>query len=122
PLPTPRKIITGMLSHESHAFSVLQTSLQDFAGHGLYFGQDIPSHIQGTRTEMGAFIDCAPGLGWQLIPTVYATTTPSGPITRVTYEALIEPIFAGLHQHPDAAAILLALHGSMFVEGLPDPE
>lgn len=116
------KIITARLGHESHAFSVVPTTLASFAATELLFGDDVVRHMTGTRTETGGIIASAKRFGWELVPTVAALAMPSGPVTRATYEALLEPILFALQAHRDAAAVVLALHGAMSVDGLPDAE
>lgn len=119
---TPPKVLVARLSHESHAFSCLQTSLAEFAGEELLFGEQILSRMAGTRTELGGIHEAAQEYGWQLIPTVSACAPTSGPVTRAAYDALTEPILNALTVHADLAAVVLSLHGAMYVPGLPDPE
>lgn len=116
------RVVVAHLSHESHSFSRLVTTLADFAREELMFGDAIVAHAAGTRTELGAIVAAAADNGWQLVPTVAACAATSGPVTRSAYEALIEPLFTALDHHPDAEAVLLVLHGAMFVQGEPDPE
>lgn len=116
------RVIAGRICHESHSFSVLPTTLADFAQMELLFGDDIRRLRTGTRSEMGGFIDGAQAYGWDVAWTVSANTAPSGPLTRTTYEALLEPILRAIRGGPPPEAVVLSLHGSMYVEGLPDPE
>lgn len=119
---TPRKVIVARLSHESHSFSKLVTTLADFAREELRFGPAMLSSAAGTRTELGGITDAARQYSWQLVPTVSACAPTGGPVSRAAYDALTEPLLAAAAAHPDAEAVVLSLHGAMFVEGLPDPE
>jgi len=116
------RVVAGRICHESHSFSVLPTTLYDFAQMELLFGDEILRERTGTRSEMGGFIEGARTYGWDVQWTVSANTAPSGPLTRTTYEALLEPILRACQATPRPDAVLLSLHGSMYVEGLPDPE
>ncbi|WP_066271213.1 M81 family metallopeptidase [Hydrogenophaga palleronii] len=116
------KVVVARLSHESHAFSRLRTTLAEFGREELLFGDDIVGRMRGTRTEVGGIIDAAEAHGWQLVPTVSACAPTAGPVTRAAYDALTEPMLRALSENPDAAAVVLSLHGAMFVDGLPDPE
>lgn len=116
------KVIAARFCHESHAFSVLPTTLKDFASQELLVGEQILTQRRGTRSEMGAFIDAADRLGWELIPVLSCNTAPSGPLTAATYEALLEPILRAAASTADLRAVVLSLHGSMQVQGQPDPE
>jgi len=117
-----RKVIVARLSHESHAFSRLVTTLTDFAREELRFGPTMLAAAEGTRTELGGIVDAAREHGWQLVPTVAACAPTGGPVSRAAYDALIEPVLAAAAAHADADAVVLSLHGAMFVQGLPDPE
>src|SRR5512134_2846823 len=86
------KVIAARICHESHAFSVLPTTLTDFANQELLVGEQILAQRRSTRSELGGIIDAADRLGWDLIPVISCNTAPSGPVTRATYEALLEPI------------------------------
>lgn len=116
------KVIAARICHESHAFSVLPTTLTDFANQELLVGEQILAQRRSTRSEMGGIIDAADRLGWDLIPVISCNTAPSGPVTRATYEALLEPILREAASTDGLRAVVISLHGSMFVEGLPDPE
>jgi microcystin degradation protein MlrC len=120
--PSVPRVLIARLSHESHAFSRLRTTLADFGRVELLFGDEVLERMQGTRTEIGGLIDEARQHGWQLVPVVSACASTSGPVSRLAYDALTEPILRTLAEQPDIAAVVLSLHGAMFVEGLPDPE
>ena len=116
------KVLIARICHESHAFSVLPTTLTDFANQELLFGEQILVQRRGTRSEMGGIIDAAERLGWDLIPVISGNAVPSGPVTRSTYEALLEPILRTAASTEGLRAVVISLHGSMSVVGLPDPE
>lgn len=116
------KVLVARLSHESHAFSCLRTTLAEFGREELLFGNDMLERMAGTRTELGGIIQAAHEYGWELVPVVSACASTSGPVTRAAYDALTEPILRALVEHPDIKAVVLSLHGAMYVEGLPDPE
>lgn len=119
--PQPR-VLLARLSHESHAFSRLITTLAEFGREELLFGEDILTRLAGTRTEIGGIVEGAREHGWELVPVVSACASTAGPVSRAAYDALTEPILRTLAEQPDIAAVMLSLHGAMFVEGLPDPE
>ena len=116
------KVIAARICHESHSFSVLPTTLTEFANMELLWGDEIIRQRKGTRSEMGGFISAAEELGWDLTPVVSANAAPSGPVTAASYEAMVEPILRSIRAAKGLRAVVLSLHGSMYVEGLPDPE
>ena len=115
------KVIAARIAHESHSFSVLDTTLRDYVANELIMGDDI-FRLRGTGSEMGGILAASDALGWELIPVITANASTSGPVTRVTYEALVEPILMALKSEKAYRAIVLSLHGAMYVKGLPDPE
>lgn len=118
----PHRVLVARISHESHSFSRLRTTLAEFGQVELLFGDEILNSMAGTRTEIGGLIDEAREHRWELVPVVSACASTSGPVTRAAYDALVEPILDALSEQRDIAAVVLSLHGAMFVEGLPDPE
>lgn len=122
PKPSRPRVLLARLSHESHAFSRLRTTLQSFGQEELHIGEAMLSALAGTRTEVGGVIDAAREYQWDLLPVLSACASTAGPVTRAAYDALTEPMLHALAQQPDVAAVFLSLHGAMYVEGLPDPE
>jgi len=117
-----RKVLVARLIHEGHSFSRNKTTLADISQDELYFGQQITAKLTGTKSEVGAFIAAADDYDWELIPVVCASGGASGPITLAAYSAIRETILDAATANPDLAAILLSLHGSTYVDGIPDPE
>ncbi len=69
---------------------------------------------------MGGFLATIPQ-GTIIIPTLSAVAMPSGIILRETYESIINSLLNHLSGE-QLDGIFLALHGSMCVEGIEDPE
>lgn len=83
-------------------------------------GQAVVEQHQGTRSELGGFLATIP-LGTDIVPTLSAIAMPSGIILRDTYETIVDTLLCHLSgQQLDG--IFLALHGSMCVQGIEDPE
>lgn len=118
----PTSVLAARLSHETHSFNLLPTGLAEFAQHELMFGAQIMEQRKGTRTEIGGFIDAAAGYGWSMRWVVAASAMPGGPIPRACYEALVEPLLRAAASTQDLRVVLLSLHGSMVVDGIPDAE
>lgn len=116
-----KKVAVGMFTQESNSFSPLPTPLAAWQEWGVYTGDAIRQNFPGSRTTVGAFIEFARGAGWEVVPTLCANATPSAPTDAATYaylkQQLLEPI---AREQPDA--VLLALHGAMVAEGVPDCE
>lgn len=115
----------GGISHETNSFSPIRTAMEHFTERGYSEGQDILRHFQGTRTSIGGFLDFASESGSELIPTLSASAVPSGIVRRDTYDLLKAKLLSGIagaHHARRLDGVLLAVHGAMVVEGIPDAE
>ena len=110
--------IAGLM-HESNTFSTLPTTLDDFQ---IHVGPALIDHYAPTFHEIAGFIAAADELGYSLQPLLAADATPAGPLTRDTYETLVERLLAALQNAPPLDGLLLALHGAMVAEGFPQAD
>jgi microcystin degradation protein MlrC len=116
-----KRIAIGQISHETNVFSPVPTPLQAFKDRGFAHGPEVAQLLKGTKSSLGAFIEVALGNNWEVVPTVATGATPSAPTDAQTYEYLKALLInAIVHTNPDG--VLLALHGAMQAEGVPDPE
>ncbi len=111
------RIVAARFNHETNTFSPVPTPLKDF---GPLYGADALKFGSGSATAFGAFIDYAERIGAELITPLCAAANPSGPATRVVFEALCAPIIEAVGT--DCDAVLLDLHGAMVAEGFDDCE
>jgi microcystin degradation protein MlrC len=114
----PRVAIAG-IKHETNTFSTVKTKLEDYSPR---YGQEIIDFYDGTRTEIGGFIDVLRRKGAEIVPTISAYATPSGPINREDFEYMIERVLQGIGEAGKVDGVLLALHGAMVAEGIPEAE
>ncbi|HYF01301.1 MAG TPA: M81 family metallopeptidase [Planctomycetota bacterium] len=111
------RIAIGGIWHETNTFAAATTPLEAFEVHEA----SLIEAFRGTRTPLGGFLDAARARAWEVVPTLYASATPSGLVERPAYESLADRLLARLSEsRPDA--ILLDLHGAMVVDGLDEPE
>ncbi|WP_338149412.1 M81 family metallopeptidase [Acinetobacter lwoffii] len=59
--------------------------------------------------------------GYQLLPVIWAGTSPSAHVEQCTYQRICDEIIASIQQHP-ADAVYLDLHGAMVSEQVDDGE
>lgn len=116
------KVLIAGFMHETNTFSNLPTDLAAYRARSLYRGAEVPANMRGTRTEMAAFLDAGDRYGWDVTHPVYANATPSGKVTRETFEVLSGEILAAIDAEDPFDAILLSLHGAMVVEHADDGE
>jgi len=117
-----RRILCAQFAHETNTFSRLPTTLDDYRRRWLLQGEAIAPRFRGTRTEIGGLLDYAGKTGWELIPVVAANATPSGKLTRETWETIRDMILAGARAAGKVDGVVLALHGAMVTETEDDAE
>lgn len=117
------RIVTGSISHETNSFSPIRTGLKQFRERLLAEGDEILRRARGTKTSTGGFLDWADECGAKIIPTISASATPSGIVEREAYDLFKGKLLDGIKRNmPEVDGVLLALHGAMVVDGIPDAE
>lgn len=120
------KFVIGGISHETNCFSPIKTEIKHFKERGYSEGAEMTGHFKGTRTPIGGFLDFCERTGSEVFPTLFASATPSGIVERDTYSTLKTSLLNGVQGAMSSCGkidgVLLALHGAMVVEGLPDAE
>ena len=116
------RFIVGQISHETNSFSPIKTQLSHFTERGYNLGEEVIKQFTGTRTPIGGFIEFAKRSGSELISTVTASAVPSGIVTKEAYLALKKQLLDGIRSAGKIDGVLLALHGAMVTDGIPDTE
>jgi microcystin degradation protein MlrC len=116
------RIAIGGVVHETNTFSTVKTDKDLFELFEWHSGESILDYHRGVRTYLGGMIDRAEALGIEVLPTFSAYATPSGTITRETYEAMKIELMGGLQAAGEVDAICLSLHGAGVAEGITDME
>ena len=105
--------------HETNTFTHLRTALKAFI---TAKGEEVYGVQQWQGTVIDGIIDTLKKNGVDLIPGFFARTLPSGIVERSVYDYIKTAILTGIKDAGSLDGICLALHGSMYVEGLDDPE
>ena len=113
------RIIIGMMMHETNTFSTVKTTLKDFDPH---YDQELVRTFKGTRSGIGGFIDVLERHGAEIIPTIGASATPSGPLRNKDYYTIVNTMIKVITESGKVDGVLLALHGAMIAEDVPDAE
>ena len=115
----------GGLMQETNSFSPVGTVLADFEAEYLLRGNEIPEYFAGTNTEIAGFLSACESAGAQAAPLFAAAANSGGNVTAETFATLSGELLGSLRQATAEApldVLLLALHGSMCVDGEDDPE
>ncbi|MBN1399581.1 MAG: M81 family metallopeptidase [Anaerolineae bacterium] len=116
-----RRVLIGGMSHETNTFNPLPTTWADFE-RGMLRGQELIARRRETNTELGGFIQrLASERDIALLPAMYAEATPGGMVTAESLQIVLSDWLDTLQRYP-VDGVLLALHGAMVSEDVPDGE
>jgi microcystin degradation protein MlrC len=113
------RIAFGSMMHESNTFNKLSTGLESFV---LADGEDFKQVKIWKGSVTDGVYDTLTAAGAEVVPLFFARAIPAGTIRRDAYEYIKARMVDKLRQAGPLDGICLALHGSMAVEGLFDPE
>jgi microcystin degradation protein MlrC len=113
------RVVIGMMSHETNTFSTVKTTLKDFRP---MYGQEVIEIFRGTRSGIGGYIDVFDRERVKYIPTIAAGATPAGELCNKDFWYIVNYIKDGIKQAGKIDGVLLALHGAMVAEGVPEAE
>lgn len=113
---TKSRIAIAGLLHESNSFSSVKTEYSDFQ---IRRGPEIISEWELSNHEVAGYIAGAGKYDFELVPTMVAQATPSGPVTAAAFKQLTDELIASLRKAGQIDGILLALHGAMVTESEP---
>ncbi|MGH7393940.1 MAG: M81 family metallopeptidase, partial [Candidatus Rokuibacteriota bacterium] len=116
------RFFVAMFSHETNTFSTIPTDRRQFEARDLRYGGEILEAYRGTGTCLGGMIAAAAARDVALAPSVAASASPAGPVTKDVYEDVTRRIVADLRGAGKLDGVLLDLHGAMVPEGGEDGE
>ncbi|MBI2205324.1 MAG: M81 family metallopeptidase [Candidatus Rokubacteria bacterium] len=116
------RFFVAMFSHETNTFSTIATDRRQFEARDLRYGGEILERYRGTGTCLGGMIDAAAARGVTLVPSVAASASPAGRVTKDVCAHVTERVLADLASSGACDGILLDLHGAMVPEGSEDGE
>ncbi len=109
----------GILSliHESNTFSNTPTTLDLFRRDGILEGEAVARHFRGGFHEISGFLEGLDDARIDAAPLFFASTPPSGRITKDTCDALMAMMFEQLAGAGPLDGLLVAPHGANAGEG-----
>lgn len=120
-----RIAIAGFL-HETNTFVQRHTDLDAFltadAWPGLVRGSALLEAVSGANIAIAGFISEATAGNHTLVPLLWTSANPSGPVTQSAYEKIWAMLARELEQAMPVDALFLDLHGAMVAEHIDDGE
>jgi microcystin degradation protein MlrC len=117
------RIAIGQLWQETNTFNPWQTTRQDFEDFGVLRGAALVEQMADTN-ELGGFIQSL--RGWperpEIVGLVRLPAWPGGMLTAETFAWLRDELVDALSGNLPVDGILLALHGALVAENVPDVE
>jgi microcystin degradation protein MlrC len=115
-----RVLIAGLM-HESNTFAATPADRRRFVEGSLAAGPDVIPVWKDAHHEFGGFIEGAGRFGYDLVPSVMAWATPSGPVDDAVLDEVVDGIIADYRKAP-TDGVLLALHGAMVTARHPSAD
>jgi len=106
------------LNHESNTFNPIITTKDDFF---IIKGFDFIEK-KDTYGSAKGIVEALQSYGYEIYPTVFARAVPNGIVSKDFYLEVKHEIIKMLLEAKNLDAIVLALHGSMYVEDIDDAE
>ncbi|HEX5165866.1 MAG TPA: M81 family metallopeptidase [Thermomicrobiales bacterium] len=119
------RVAIGGIAHETNTFSSIPTDLARFQQRSLLRGDALLRASRGVSNVLGGMVDTATALGWEIVPLLFASATPSGKVRRGTFETLANDLERGLAdaiRKQPLDGVMLALHGAMVAEAVGDAD
>lgn len=117
--------IAGFL-HETNTFATDITTLAQFeqadAWPGLITGPQLFSDTQNMNLAISGFIDAMGPLQHTLVPLLWCSANPSGPVSQEAFDTIWAKLDALLDQSGPLDALFLDLHGAMVTQQYGDAE
>jgi len=111
------------ISQETNDFNPVPTTLDDYAGFGIYEGQEIFEKLRGFG-QVGGHLQVMEesGLEIELIPIIRGYASAGGRLSTETFQFFQDKIRAGLLAAGKIDGLELQLHGACSADGIDDVE
>ena len=116
-----KRVLVASMHHESNSFNPIIAGEKDFT---VIRGAEIFKKLKANDAASG-IIETLLKAGFEVVPAVFTSAVPNGKVDRGFYEKIkAEIVNTAIEENKKSPldAVTLALHGSMFIEGLGDAE
>lgn len=112
--------------HETNTFAPVKADLEEFENIAgapqVPRGNQVFEEMEGLNTSISGFIDEARQQGHELIPSLWASATPSAHVTDRAFDTLTGRIIEDIKAAGSLDGVYLCLHGAMVTESYEDGE
>ena len=115
------KILIGGIMHESNTFASTRADRRRFLDGSFAAGPDVIPIWKSAHHEFGGFIEAAGRFDFDLVPSVMAWATPSGPVDDALLDEVTDRLIVDAQASP-VDGVLLALHGAMVTSKHPSAD
>jgi microcystin degradation protein MlrC len=109
-------------SHETNTFAASPTDYAAFERTGILRGTQIVAALKESHATMAGYLEAGERSGVEVVPLVFASTEPSGLITRDAFERIAGEMLHLLTRHGPWDGVLLAQHGAAVAEDYADAD
>ncbi len=113
------RVALGSILTECNEFGGVPIDIGWFERYELCRGEEV---LQVDAGVVGGMLQVMRECGAEVVPLIYASTCPGGPLTAECYTQLKTELLDRLRAATPVDAVLLPLHGAATVENLGDPE
>lgn len=114
------RIAVAGFVHETNTFSPHPATMARFAEADgwppLVTGDDLPPALAGSNLAAAGFLEAARLDGAEVLPLLWCSAVPSGPVTQDAYDTVLGRMLERLHAAGPVDAVYLDLHGAMVAE------
>ena len=121
-----RRVIIGGFMHETNTFAPSPATLDAFrlgaGAMGLFEGDVAVERLGGTNIGFGGVLAHGQAAGWEVVPTLWTSATPSARVTAEAFETILDRLLALIAAALPCDGVYLDLHGAMVAEHHDDGE
>lgn len=121
-----KRVAIGGFMHETNTFAPSPATLDAFrrgaGAMGLFEGAVAVERLGGTNIGFGGALAHGRAAGWQVIPTLWASATPSSRVTVEAFETILGRLLEMIAAAMPLDGVYLDLHGAMVAEHHDDGE
>lgn len=116
------RVLIGGFKQETNTFSKGITDEAAFKKRYCVRHQELMDFFQGTKAEIGGFLDVLQPAHCEIIPSVAADAMPGPTVAAEFYDKMTEMLLEDIRAAWPIDGVLLMLHGAMVAENTYDGE